>query len=368
MLAQQGYGRIDEPSRGKAQPRVAQKLAKLNEALQGAEEDNLLRVVPTRWRVTAMKYDPTEVKEGDNLRVLGYMPVLGPLGAQLCTPDVLTHLQRAGIEGDVMLRFDTLDGKDAFEFLMAIEPEAEAPMRPVNPNAGLPEMIAMFMEQAKHDRDIMAQQQQKMIERQEAQERQWQQKFAEREERYRQDLRDLTDRARSELEGDKKRAIGGTIEQSFLQAANVGLERMFANMLNPQAQQVQPQMQPGMGMAQPQSALQSLAGMVQSMEADEEAKRILKQKLPALLGGVQAPPEPTLFEQAQQILPMIMLLKNLGGKPDPQFNNAMASFMQQRGPGTSPANVNPFTGLPVPDAAPIDGDAALNELAKLTQG
>ncbi len=41
------------------------------------------------------------------------------------------------------------------------------------------------------------------------------------------------------------------------------------------------------------------------------------------------------------------------------IRDAMRQFAQMRGPA---ANVNPLTGLPIPDAAPADGDAAIMQL------
>ncbi len=105
---------------------------------------------------------------------------------------------------------------------------------------------------------------------------------------------------------------------------------------------------------------QMMAQWLQGMKADAEAKRVIAQELPGLVGEAAKAPEPTLFEYAQQLIPMFMLLKNMNGKDPNQLENAMKQFaMMRQGPA---ANVNPITGMPIPDAAPADGEAALAQL------
>jgi hypothetical protein len=341
--------------------RISPKLAKLNDATNQAEEDNLLRVVPTRWRVTVKQKDETEVTEPDGtVRRVGYMPVLGPVSCQLCVPDVLTHIQRAGIEGPVMLEFATISGDDSFEFETAIEPEAEptAAPRALSPNAGLPEMMAMFMAQQERQAQMLVAAVAKMTEKSSAAEKEWQRKLDERDARHRQEIQDLLNRAQASLDSDKKRQLGGNLEQMAYQAMGAATERMFANMLNPQAP-VQQAPQPVVA----GTPIQGLAQLVQGLKADQEAKEILARELPGLLGGAKAP-EPSLMDQVTQLVPVFMLLKNMSGKSGADLETAMQSFMRQRGAGTSPpVNVNPITGMPIPDAMPQDGDAALQQLA-----
>lgn len=361
----QARGIVMPEAPAKQQRELSQKLVRLNEATGRAEEVNLQRVVPTRWRVTVSRQREQAEKDEHGNDIFKDETLLGPVSAQLCVPDVLTHIQRKGIEGPVMMRFASIAGDDAFEFEMSVEPEAEATAAPraISPNAGLPEMMAMFMAQQERQAQMLLSAVAKMTEKATATEQAWQRKLDEAQQRHSQQMQDLLNRQAAQFQGDKRLQIGGAIEQAFLQATNTAVERSFANMLNPQA--------PMQQAPQPMVAttpIQSLAQLVQGMKADQEAKELLARELPGLLGGGKAP-EPTLLDQVQQLLPVFMLLKNMGGKSGPDLENAMKAFMTQRGPGsTPPINVNPITGMPIPDAAPSDGDAALQQLANLSGG
>jgi hypothetical protein len=361
----------EEPPRVKGKP-MSPKLHSLSEMLRHEHDDELRTVVAGRWRVTVCTYDESlrdiidpESKQVVGTEHVGYVTAIAPIAVGQCMPDVLTHIKNQGIEGPVEITF-TPSGVEGKQFIIetAIVPDTPAQPRPINPNAGLPEMMAMFMAQQEKQTQLMMAAFAKMTDKNTSTEQAWQRKLDEVQQRHAQQMQELLNRQAAQFQGDKRLQIGGTIEQGFLQAANMAVERTFSNMLNPQPAAV-PQQVPAMGMTSP---MQTLAQMVQGMKADQEAKQILARELPGLLGEGIKPPEPTLFEMAQQIIPMFMLLKNMNGKDPNQLESAMKMFSQMRGPGSQAAGVNPLTGMPIPDAAPQDGDAALAQLAQMSQG
>lgn len=353
----------DKPRRGKS---ISPKLVTLNALLGGEMEHQLVRVVAPEWtvEVQVLNEEPKIERDanGNALAegIVGYETVWGPKAVSQCQPDVLGAIRNAGIEGDVRLMFKSRIGDyEEFPVLATITQEAQAEPRAVNPNAGLPEMMAMFMAQQERQSQMLLAAVAKMTEKSSQTEREWQRKLEEANQRHAQQMQDMLNRQAAQYQGDKRLQIGGAIEQSFLQATNMAVERTFANMLNPQQPAPQQGAMPGMGMAT--TPTQMMAQMVQGLKADAEARRVLAQELPGLVGEAAKAPEPTIFEYAQQIIPVFMLLKNMSGKDPNQLENAMRQFAQMRqGPA---ANVNPITGMPIPDAAPADGDAALAQIA-----
>lgn len=344
---------------------ISPMLSTLAAELRHEADDQLVRVVAHSWSVECERWSdtPREDRDANSGELLatgveGYVNCFGPIAVGQCQPDVLGALRNAGIEGPVRLIFRSRTSEDTFPIETSLRPAPEPETPHLNPNAGMAEMMQLFMAQQEKQTAMVLAAMKQMTEKNAATEREFQRKLEEREQRYRDELRRVQDNAMATLESDKKRQLGGNMEQMAYQVMSNGMTKIFENMLNPQAAQAQPGMMPG-PMAAPQSPTQSLLTIVQSMKADAEAKRLLAQELPGILGEVPKAPEPTLFEMAQQFIPVFMLLKNMNGKDPNQLENAMRQFAQMRGPA---ANVNPLTGLPIPDAAPADGDAAIMQL------
>lgn len=359
----------DMPELEEKQPRryktISPKLATLAAELDHEADEELARVVAHSWSVEVQRYDdtPEETRDKETGELLaqgcvGYVPAFVPRAVAQCRPDVLSAMREEGVEGPVKIIFRSRTSADTFELETVISPEPVAEPRAISPNAGMPEMMAMFMAQQERQAQMLLAAVAKMTEKTAATDRDWQRKLEEANQRHAQQMQEMLNRQSAQFQGDKRLQIGGTIEQTFLQATNEAVARAFSNMLNPQPAPQAQQGMPSMGMGT--TPTQMMAQWLQGMKADAEAKRVIAQELPGLVGEAAKAPEPTLFEYAQQLIPMFMLLKNMNGKDPNQLENAMKQFaMMRQGPA---ANVNPITGMPIPDAAPADGEAALAQL------
>lgn len=343
----------------KSKSRLSPKLESFALLLDDAGRDDLKRVIAHKWHVAAYVEDQDhESNIEGNLVKTGYRPLFKPLAVQQCVPDVLAHLRRNGASGAVRVVFLEIgtDKPDSATFEMGIEPEPEKQLQ-IDPNAGLAQMmlavVTQMQQQAREDRQLLMQTLEKIGGSKQQSERDLQAKMEAMEARHRDEINRVLAQAQGAVAGDKRLQLGQVVEQGAYQAITNSLQAFMQNGFSPQAH-AQP------ALSAPVGGVQGLAAVVKQIRDDEMAKQELKDLLPSLLGGAQR--EPSLLEQVQQWLPIFMLLKNSGNASGPQLENMMAQFMNQR--GGQPQNVSPFTGLPVPDAAPAnDADAALSALA-----